>query len=179
MARTNWHSGEAVVPVAGARIGTCDSADTAQTKGFFRMFRRLSDQVFASEQIDVAAVAEAAAQGITLIINNRPEDESADQTPGAAIAAAAAAAGMAYRAIPVTHAGFSESQVNAMADALAGTDGPVLAYCRSGTRSTLLWALAEARRGVSPHTLTTAAAEAGYDVTPVRAIMDMLAASKA
>ena len=140
------------------------------------MFRRLSDQVFASEQIDVAAVAQASAQGITLIINNRPEDESADQTAGAVIAEAAAAAGIAYRAIPVTHAGFSEHQVNAMAEALAGADGPVLAYCRSGTRSTLLWALAEARRGVSPHILAAAAAEAGYDVTPVRAIMDMLAA---
>ena len=140
------------------------------------MFRRLSDQVFASEQIDVAAVALAAAQGITLIINNRPEDESADQPPGAAIAEAAAAAGIAYRTIPVTHAGFSDGQVSAMAEALAGADGPVLAYCRSGTRSTLLWALAEARRGVSPHTLAAAAAQAGYDVTPVRAIMDMLAA---
>jgi uncharacterized protein (TIGR01244 family) len=140
------------------------------------MFRRLTDQVFVSEQIDLAAVSEAAAQGIKLIINNRPEDESADQTPGAAIAAAAAAAGIAYRAIPVTHAGFSEGQVSAMADALDGAGGAVLAYCRSGTRSTLLWALAEANRGVSPHTLAAAAAEAGYDVNPVRAIMDMLAA---
>lgn len=140
------------------------------------MFRRLSDQVFASEQIDVAAVAQAGAQGITLIINNRPDGESADQTAGAAIAEAAAAAGIAYRTIPVTHAGFSEHQVSAMAEALAGADGPVLAYCRSGTRSTLLWALAEARRGVSPHALATAAAQAGYDVTPVRAIMEMLAA---
>ena len=140
------------------------------------MFRRLSDHVFASEQIDVAAVAQAAAQGITLIINNRPEDESADQTPGAVIAEAAAAAGIAYRTIPVTHAGFSDGQVSAMAEALAGADGPALAYCRSGTRSTLLWALAEARRGVSPHALAAAAAQAGYDVTPVRAIMDMLAA---
>lgn len=142
------------------------------------MFRRLTDRIFVSPQIDVLQVAEAAQQGIRVIINNRPEDESDDQTPGAEIAAAAAAAGIAYRAIPITHAGFSEGQVAAMADALAGADGPVLAYCRSGTRSTLLWALAEARRGISPHSLTAAAAEAGYDVTPVRAIMDMLAAKQ-
>lgn len=142
------------------------------------MFRRLTDRVFVSPQIDVPQVAEAAQQGITLIINNRPEDESDDQTPGAAIADAAAAAGIAYCAIPITHAGFSEGQLAAMADALAGSDGPVLAYCRSGTRSTLLWALAEARRGVSPHSLTASAAEAGYDVSPVRAIMDMLAAKQ-
>lgn len=142
------------------------------------MFRRLTDRVFVSPQIDVLQVAEAAQQGITVIINNRPEGEGDDQTPGAAIAAAAAAAGMAYRAIPVTHAGFSEGQVAAMADVLAAADGPVLAYCRSGTRSTLLWALAEARRGASPHSLTATAAEAGYDITPVRAIMDMLAAKQ-
>lgn len=142
------------------------------------MFRRLTDRVLVSPQIDLPQVAEAAQQGVTLIINNRPEDESEDQTPGAAIAKAAAAAGIAYRAIPVTHAGFSEGQVAAMADALAGSDGPVLAYCRSGTRSTLLWALAEAHSGVSPHNLTATAAEAGYDVTPVRAIMDMLAAKQ-
>ena len=142
------------------------------------MFRRLTDQVFVSPQIDISQITEAAQQGITVIINNRPDDESDDQTPGAEIAAAAAAAGIAYRAIPITHAGFSEGQVAAMAEALAGADGPVLAYCRSGTRSTLLWALAEARRGVSPHSLTATAAGAGYDVTPVRAIMDMLAAKQ-
>ncbi|MEN9683326.1 MAG: hypothetical protein RLZZ427_1077 [Pseudomonadota bacterium] len=140
------------------------------------MFRELNPRIFASPQITLADVAEAARQGITLIINNRPEDESDDQTPGAAIAAAAAAAGLAYVAIPVTHAGFSEGQVKAMAAALAAANGPVLAYCRSGTRSTLLWALAEASRGASPEALATAAAAAGYDVTPVRALMDMLAA---
>lgn len=142
------------------------------------MFRQLNDQVMASPQITLDQVAEAAAAGVGLVINNRPEDESDDQTPGAAIEAAARAAGMDYLAIPVTHAGFSESQVKAMAKALASTDKPVLAYCRSGTRSTLLWALAEASRGQSPHALTAAAARAGYDLAPVRALMDMLAAGE-
>lgn len=142
------------------------------------MFRQLNDRVMASPQITLDQVAEAAAAGVGLIVNNRPEDESDDQTPGAAIEAAARAAGMDYVAIPVTHAGFSESQVKAMAAALASTDKPVLAYCRSGTRSTLLWALAEASRGQSPHALTAAAAQAGYDLSPVRALMDMLAAKE-
>jgi uncharacterized protein (TIGR01244 family) len=139
-------------------------------------FRQLSEQVFASPQIGIEQVREAARQGIALIVNNRPEDESEDQTPGDAIAAAAREAGLDYVAIPITHAGFSESQVAAMREALTRASGPVLAYCRSGTRSTLLWALAEASRGQSPHTLAAAAAQAGYDVTPVRALMDMLAA---
>lgn len=141
------------------------------------MFRKLSDQVLASPQIDVADVAAAAAEGVTLIVNNRPEGESDDQTPGAEIEAAARTAGLAYVAIPVTHAGFSEGQVKAMAEALAG-EGRVLAYCRSGTRSTLLWALAEASRGSDPETLAAQAAQAGYDIAPVRALIDMLAAGK-
>jgi uncharacterized protein (TIGR01244 family) len=140
------------------------------------MFRQLSEHVFASPQIGLAEVAAAAAQGISLIVNNRPEDESDDQTPGAEIEAAARAAGLDYVAIPVTHAGFSEAQVEAMAKALAATKGPVLAYCRSGTRSTLLWALAEASRGATPGELAAAAAQAGYDLGPIRTLLDMLAA---
>lgn len=142
------------------------------------MFRKLTDSVYASPQIGLDAIAEAQALGVSLIINNRPEDESEDQTPGDAIAAAAQAAGIGYVAIPVTHSGFSEWQVKAMTDALAGASGPVLAYCRSGTRSTLLWALAEASRGGNPASLAAKAAAAGYDITPVRALVDMLAAGK-
>lgn len=100
------------------------------------MFRKLNDKIYVAPQIDCAAVEEAAAQGVTLIINNRPEDESADQTPGAEIEAAATAAGLTYVAIPVTHAGFAEWQVTAMAEALDTAEGKVLAFCRSGTRST-------------------------------------------
>jgi uncharacterized protein (TIGR01244 family) len=142
------------------------------------MFRKLSDSVLASPQIDIADIAVAAAQGVTLIVNNRPEDESDDQTPGAEIEAAAKAAGLGYVAIPVTHAGFSEAQVKAMAEALAGAQGGILAYCRSGTRSTLLWALAEASRGADPSELATQAAQAGYDIGPVRALCDVLASGK-
>ena len=143
------------------------------------MFRQITDQVFASPQIGLAEVAEAKAQGIALIINNRPEDESDDQTNGAQIEAASRAAGIDYVAIPVTHSGFSEWQVKAMADALAEAKGPVLAYCRSGTRSTLLWALAEASRGTSPDAIAASAASAGYDISPVRPLVDMLAAGQA
>jgi uncharacterized protein (TIGR01244 family) len=141
------------------------------------MFRKINDKTYASPQITVAEVAEAAALGIKLIVNNRPEDESDDQTPGDEIAAAARAAGIEYVAIPVTHAGFSAWQVEAMRKALdAAGDAPVLAYCRSGTRSTLLWALTEAAAGRNPMQIAASAAQAGYDITPVRAQVDMLAA---
>lgn len=138
------------------------------------MFRKLTDDVLVAPQIDLDAVAQAAADGVTLIINNRPEDESADQTPGPDIEAAARAAGLDYIAIPVTHAGFAEWQVTAMAEALQNAKGKVLAYCRSGTRSTLLWALAQAFKGDHPAVLAEKAADAGYDLTPITAMMDML-----
>ena len=138
------------------------------------MFRKLTDKIYVAPQIECADVGEAATLGVTLIINNRPEDESADQTAGADIEAAAKAAGLAYVAIPVTHAGFAEWQVTAMADALDAAEGKVLAYCRSGTRSTLLWALARASRGDHPAVLSEQAADAGYDLSPVTAMMDMV-----
>lgn len=142
------------------------------------MFRQLSERVYASPQIGLAEVAEAARMGVGLIINNRPEGESDDQVPGEEVAAAARAAGLDYVAIPVTHAGFSEGQVKAMTAALASTDKPILAYCRSGTRSTLLWALAQASNGQQPEDLAGAAAAAGYDLTSIRPLLDMLAAGR-
>ncbi len=140
----------------------------------YGMFRKLTDDVLVAPQIDLDAIAHAAANGVTLIINNRPEDESADQTPGPDVEAAARAAGLDYIAIPVTHAGFAEWQVTAMADALENAEGKVLAYCRSGTRSTLLWALVQAFKGDHPAVLAEKAADAGYDLTPITAMMDML-----
>ncbi|MET1755076.1 TIGR01244 family sulfur transferase [Novosphingobium sp. RD2P27] len=142
------------------------------------MFRQLTDSVYASPQIDIAAVAKARELGITLIVNNRPEGESDDQVPGSDIAAAANAVGIEYVAIPVSHAGFAQNQVAAMADALDRATGPVLAYCRSGTRSTLLWALARAKAGEDPARLAEQAAAAGYDVSAVRQVMDMLASER-
>lgn len=138
------------------------------------MFRRLTDKVLVARQIDIADVARAHAAGVSLIVNNRPDDEDAGQPAGADIEKAARALDMDYVAIPVTHAGFAEWQVSAMADALDCADGKILAYCRSGTRSTLLWALARASKGEHPAVLSEQAADAGYDLSPVAAMMDMV-----
>lgn len=139
------------------------------------MFRRLTDTMFAAPQIGLEDVEAAREQGIVLIINNRPDGEEPDAPQGAEIAAAAEAAGIGYAAIPVTHAGFSMPQLDAMIAAIAGADGPVLAYCRSGTRSTLLWSLAQARQGRDPNELSRIAAGAGYDLSPIRPMLDALA----
>ena len=139
-------------------------------------FRTLSDSVLASPQIALEDIETAKAAGVTLIINNRPDGEEPSAPQGDAIATAAEAAGLGYLAIPIGHSGFSETQVEAMIEALAAAEGKVLAYCRSGTRSTLLWSLAQARNGVNPDEITRAAMAAGYDVSPIRPMMDMLAA---
>lgn len=138
-------------------------------------FRQLSDTMFASPQITPADVETAKAEGIALIVNNRPEGESDDQTPGPDIEAAAKAAGIDYLAIPIGQSGFSEPQVSALNEAIDAAAGPVLGYCRSGTRSTFLWSLAQSAKGASPDAIASAAAGAGYDVGPIRPAMDMYA----
>lgn len=141
------------------------------------MFRKINETMLVSPQIGAADLADAAARGVTLIVNNRPDDEELGQPAGAEIEQAAQAAGLRYVAIPVTHAGFSHAQVDAMAQALDEAGGPVLAYCKSGTRSTFLWALASAKRGSHPAVLTEEAEAAGYDLRPIRPMLDALAAS--
>lgn len=142
------------------------------------MLIALTDKLFVSPQISVDTVAAAAEQGVSLIVNNRPEGEAPDQTPGETIEAAARAAGMTYAAIPVTHAGFAPWQLDALDEALERNgEGKVLLYCRSGTRSTLLWALSRARAGDDLDMIARTAAAAGYDVNSIRQVMEALAAS--
>lgn len=143
------------------------------------MFRPLDPSFLAAPQIDVEDVATAAAQGVTTIVNNRPDGEEPSAPQGNAIAAAAAAHGLAYVAIPITHSGFSHAQIEALAAALAASPGPILAYCRSGTRSTNLWALTRARMGDDVQSLCDKAAAQGYDLSGLRPTLDALAAGAA
>lgn len=136
--------------------------------------RRINDQFSVAPQIDPADVTELARAGFVAVINNRPDDEDAGQPSGESVRAVAQTLGLAYHAIPVTHAGFSGQQVEAMRAALDAANGPVLAYCRSGTRSTNLWALAQASRGDDPERLLEQAAGAGYNLTGIRPMLDQL-----
>ena len=139
--------------------------------------RPLNDSIAVAPQITPDDIAAILAAGYVAIVNNRPDDEEAGQPSGAAIRAAAEGAGLAYTAIPVTHAGFSHPQLAAMAAALSAAEGPVLAYCRSGTRSCNLWALAAAQAGRNPDLLVRQAAAAGYDLDSIRPTLEALAAS--
>src|SRR6188768_3019385 len=93
---------------------------TAFHQGVFPMIKRLTSDMFVAPQISVETIAEAKAAGVTLVVNNRPEDESADQTPGPDIEAAARALGLDYVAIPVSPGGFAPWQLDALDAALAG-----------------------------------------------------------
>lgn len=140
--------------------------------------RPIDDAIAVAPQIAPEDVPAIAAAGFRAIVNNRPDGEEPGQPAGDAIRVAAEAAGLAYTAIPVTGAGFSHPQLAAMAEALAATDGPVLAYCRSGTRSCNLWALTAARAGRAPDALAEKAADAGYDLTNLRPLMDAVAPAR-
>ena len=138
-------------------------------------FKPLTERIIAAGQIMSEDVARARDEGVTLIVNNRPDGEAEGQPEGAEIERAAREAGIDYLAIPVGASGFSLPQVERLGEALENTDGKVLAFCRTGTRSTLLWALSEAKRGRDVEDVAREAAHAGYDVAPVRPTMDMFA----
>jgi uncharacterized protein (TIGR01244 family) len=140
--------------------------------------RRIDDTISVAPQIMPEDVPAIAAAGFAFVINNRPEEEEAGQPSGEAIRIAVEAAGLGYGEVPVTHAGFSGNQVATMALLLEQAEGPVLAYCRSGTRSCNLWALAQAYQGGDPDELTAKAAGAGYDISGIRPLLDQLAANQ-
>ncbi len=131
------------------------------------MFRTLDRSTLVAGQIGPDEVGEAAAAGVTLIVNNRPDGEEPGQPSGAEIEAAARAIGLDYIHIPVA-GGLSGEHIEEMAGALADAKGKTLVFCRSGTRSTFLWALARARGGADGETLIGQAAAAGYDLSPLR-----------
>ena len=125
--------------------------------------RKINDQVSVSPQILAEDMAEIKAAGFQTIINNRPDGEAEDQPAGAEIQAAAKAAGLSYVEIPMGREGVSPDMINATKEAFAD-GGKVLAYCRSGTRSTTLWAMSQAGQ-MSGQEIIDAAQVAGYDLS--------------
>ncbi|MDV4167482.1 TIGR01244 family sulfur transferase [Rhodovulum sp. FJ3] len=134
--------------------------------------RPITPDFAASPQISVADVATAAAQGYRTLICNRPDGEEPGQPDWAAIEAAAKAAGMETFFLPVSNAvGLTLDTVEGFEAALANAPKPVLAYCRSGTRSTMAWGVASAST-TDPDTLVEAASKFGYDLNGLRPAMD-------
>ena len=133
--------------------------------------KRLTDTMFVAPQVQPGDIAALKNAGVTMIINNRPDDEEPGQPKSRDIREAAEAAGIGYAHIPVGH-GISPAEVDEMREALSSADdAKVLGFCRSGTRSTLLWALARNEDGVDREELEAAAEGAGYSLTPINHLL--------
>lgn len=115
-------------------------------------------------QLRASDLGALAAEGVQTVINNRPDGESEDQPAGAELAAAAERLGIAYHYVPVVSGRITDDDVRAFARILADARGPVVAFCRTGSRSTSLWALNEARH-LSPDAVLATCATAGYDLS--------------
>lgn len=128
--------------------------------------RTLDDQTMVSSQIQPSDVAALKQQGVTMIVCNRPDGEEPGQPTAAEIEKAAEEAGIAFRNIPIVR-GIGPADAESMQEALEAADGKVLAYCRSGNRSALTWAVARREQGESVEALQKAASGAGVDLTPI------------
>jgi uncharacterized protein (TIGR01244 family) len=128
-------------------------------------FKRVTDQLSVAPQIGLGDLATAASQGFKLVINNRPDGEEPGQPTSAEVEAAAKAAGLGYVHIPV-RGGPTPDQVEANYRAVETAEGPVLAFCRSGTRSIVTWSLGQFQADErSAQELVELGAQAGYDLS--------------
>ena len=130
----------------------------------------LSPGLSATGKLDRSDIEALASQGVRTIINNRPDGEDPGQLPAAEARRLAEAHGIAYHHIPVTAASLSRADVDAFAQVLATAPSPIVAHCRSGTRSTLLWALSRLRDGADPFALVAEAARHGIDIASLPAL---------
>lgn len=138
-------------------------------------FRRVTPEFSVAPQLAAEDFARAAAEGFKTVINNRPDGEAGDQLSSADAKAAAEAAGLSYYALPFQGPP-SPAILAEMAQLLeAARSGPVLAYCRTGTRSVTAWGMAQALSGAHDvDEVVALAAEAGYDLGGARAMLQRL-----
>lgn len=133
--------------------------------------RKIDDQISVSPQIALADLATLASLGFRSVVCNRPDAEETGQPAQADIAAAASEAGLEYRFIPVAPTGLDTTTIAAFIAARREMAGPMLAFCRSGTRSTHLWALTETGRA-SVTEIIAKGASAGYDLSALSRYID-------
>lgn len=136
--------------------------------------KQLSTNYAVSPQIDAADVVAIARAGFKTIICNRPDMEVPPSHHATVIEAAAKDAGIAFVTIPVTHQGMNLEMIEAQKAAMDGSEGPTLAYCASGTRSSIVWALGQAGEMPADDILAATAA-AGYELGGMRPQIDALA----
>ena len=131
------------------------------------MAHRLDDKTLIGGQIAPSDIADLKAQGVTMIVNNRPDGEDVGQPTSADIEKAARAAGIDYRHVPIAR-GMGPTDVEAMRDAMHGaSEGKLFAFCRSGNRSALAWAVAKSEDGLPRDELERCVEGAGFNLGPV------------
>ena len=129
--------------------------------------RHLDRSIMVSGQVVPADVARLAQQGVTVLVNNRPDGEEAGQPLSSEIEEAAAAAGISYYFVPILR-GIGPADVRSMTEAVrAAGKGKLLAFCRSGTRSALALALARREEGASSQDVRQSLIMAGFDPAPI------------
>ncbi len=122
-------------------------------------------------------MADIAAAGITTIISNRPDEEVPPPLQAEAIEDAARAAGLGFVRLPLTHQTMTPPNVAAQMEHAATAGGPVLAYCASGTRSTVVWCFGQAGEMATDDILNAARA-GGYDLENLRPTLEAIAQAK-
>ncbi len=131
------------------------------------MLRQLDDKTLVSGQISPGQVGELRRHGVTLIVNNRPDGEDPGQPHSVDIERAAREAGIAYKHVPIRR-GPGPAEVEEMQAAMREcSGGKMLAFCRSGTRSTFAWALARREEGAEREEVERRATEAGVSLAPI------------
>lgn len=131
------------------------------------MIRQLDERTMVSGQIAPKDVAGLAEQGITVLVNNRPDFEEPGQPLAADIEEAAAQAGITYHFVPIIR-GIGPADVEEMQKAWReAKGGKLLAFCGSGRRSAFVCALAHRDEGASPHEVQQRLLEAGFDPDPI------------
>jgi uncharacterized protein (TIGR01244 family) len=129
--------------------------------------RQITEDFAVAPQLAPEDMTEVAARGFRLVVNNRPDDEVPGQPSSEQMRQAAEAAGLGYRHIPV-RGGPGAAEVSGVQTALEASEGPVLAFCRSGTRSIVTWSLGQAMSGARPRDeLVQLGRAAGYDLSGV------------
>ncbi|MEM9795456.1 MAG: TIGR01244 family sulfur transferase [Pseudomonadota bacterium] len=139
--------------------------------------RPLDEMTSVSPQLEPEDMAALADQGVRTVICNRPDAEIPPSHQAAAMQAAAEAAGLTFTYNPVAMPNLTMDAVTEQADAIDGAGGPVVAYCASGTRSAVLWALAMAGRRPAEEILQATAAS-GYQLDGLRPQLDALEAAR-
>jgi len=129
--------------------------------------RQITPRYSVSPQINPEDFAAIKAAGFTKVICNRPDVENPPSHQADAMAAAAAAAGMPFEVLELTHQTMTPDNVVKQFEMVEAADGPVLAYCASGTRCTVIWALSQAGKASADEILGTAA-QAGYMLEQLR-----------